>query len=513
MLFGSDNRPLPLSQPSSRSGFAYEHPFDAAKRTGYKGYFYFPTLEPSELMPVQTRDTVNKKAQWLYNNVDAVGMAIDGLSVEEVDGGIWPKARTSNPAFNRRVTSDFDNQCSDARFFHSDGTLNYFSGQFAIRRETRLFGECFGQFLRPTPETGSSLLHLIKAWQCNNANTKLNQDNWRDGMNPPSGRVAQYRFLLNESGSKFADWDADDVLHFHDPFFIGQRRQMSSLAPVVRKLFTADDIERAEANGALLRARVAYAITRTSDDAGAHGPSLPLPGAEISTVTQRDGSTIQVQKIISPDGDDVDVLAPPAGFDFKVIESGRAVVAIELLKWFLIGLANSQRYPVSHVFTLGGLGTGTEVRSIQKRVQRMKNFYRQMQLGPQFCVPWYRFWLWQRIKAGIYDDVPGGVPTDWYLHRLVYPADDTIDIGREGKLWDSRLETGKVSWEMYCAVQGEDADDVEDEIIAGAVRRAKKLEAARAANPDIAIYLTNDAIFRPPVNTPPTAPVEPDPGD
>lgn len=464
-----------------------EHAFDAARRHGYRGYFYFPSLEPADQMPVWTREEIARKVNWLYNNFGAVSMIIDGLAIDEVDTGIWPKAVTSNPAFNKAVTSRFDQECGEALVFDEAGKLNYYTGQFSARQNIRLFGDYFAQKLHPGDGSVVPSVAFVPMWQVANArHLPFAQDQWRDGVRTNKrGRALQYRLLRSRDGKQTEDVSADDMLHFHDVFLPGQRRGMSGLASVARKLFTIDDIERAESNGVLLRAIPAYVLQRADGDEGA---PVSLPGTKmVEEQTTPDGKTIRVQRVMAADAAEVSVADLPYGWDMKVVESNRAQSSMEFTKTLLADVAYSQLMPPEYVFFLSGLGQGTVARLVLQRVQRIINFHRHHQIIPQYCKPIYNFWLWHRIKAGIFDGVEGGVPDDWWAVKHNCPALMTVDLGREGRLFDERLESGKMSPETYHGMQGEDPDDVEDEVLAASVRRAKKLAALRAANPDVEI--------------------------
>jgi len=479
----SSDRPARPNAVSSYPGMSWA--FDAAKQAGYRGWFFFPTLEAEEQMPRWTRMEINRKANWLYNNVDAVRMVIDGLALDEVDGGIWPKWTTSNPAFNKLATDLFDNSCGDARFFSASAKENFYSVQFMIRRAVRLYGEIFAQFLRPVTSKGFPLVHFLNAWQCGNASTEADQTSWKDGvMTDRFGRAIRYRFLKNAEGSDWEDISADDILHQHDQFWNGQVRGMSALAPVARKLFSMADIEKSEISGTLLRTRLAYAITKKDD-----GDGLPpmIPGASMNMqLDAPGGGKLMVQKLISMDDSEVDVADLPAGQDIKVVESNRSTETPEFLRFLLEGVARATLYPPEYVFNLANLGQGTLVRMVQKRVQRIKNSVRSFQLSDQFCRRWVTYWTWQSIASGRFDEVEGGIPSDWWKVKFIMPADDTVDVAREGKLYDQRLEDGNMSPEEYHGMQGHDAEDVEDLVVAGAVRKARKIKTAIDANPDIA---------------------------
>lgn len=460
----------------------------------WKGFFWAPDLDPKEQLPVQTRTEINKKNLWLYNNVAPVSMIIDGLSLDEVDTGTWPKATTSNPAFNKAVTRDFHNINKDPRFFSASGMDNYYSAQLTVRRCIRLYGELFGQLLRAGDGIGIPTMHFVNPWQCTDAGKADKDSPRKDGIiRSRLDRAINYRFVTNAQKTQWEDVAAEDVLHFHDKFLPGQVRGTGILTPCTNSLFRYDDIDRAEANGLRLRSKMAYTLSRReggSDD----GPILPSTG-KVEKIAQEDGSHLILQHLTSRDSDDVEVATIPAGYDMKVLESSRATSTIEFLKWILQTASYTSLYPAEYVFNLAGLGQGTLVRLVQKRVQRVKNTNRQFQLIPQFCDRWYNFWLWQRIKAGVYDKVKGRVPEDWFEHKTISPADDTVDLGREGKLFDDRVDSGKMSIEKYFGQDGEDAEDVDTENAAVLLRRLARIKEMKEANPDFADQITYERLY------------------
>jgi capsid protein len=499
-LYGPTGRLLPTHRKprDSAAGILWDYAWDVAKRTDYRGWFWFPDLEPNLQMPRQTREIAAKKANWLYNNVGAVAAVIDGLGLDEVDTGLWPRATTSNPAFNKAVTDRFDAECGEARVFHSAATEDFYSAQWLIRRSIRMYGDLFGQLLRPSSPGGAPQCHFVPQWQVDNALVDQDQQRWNNGIfSNPLGRPLMFRTLLNKERTQWRDVSADDMMHFHDKFLPGQKRGMSGLSSVARKLYSMDDIEKAETSGVLLRTRLAYAIT-SKDDAGDGAPSL-VPGAsEVSEVIEgdtADGGKLLVQKIMARDGSEIDVADLPAGKDIKLIESQRDSAAVEYRKSLLTDVAYSQLYPPEYVFFLAGMTQGTVARLVQNRVQRVINAVRRFQLIPQFCKRWYTYWLWQDIKAGEYDDIEGGVPDDWYRHMIIVPKDMTVDVGREGRLYDDRLATGKMSGREYHGMNGHDEEDVEDEVIEAAIRRRQKV-AKRAE--EAGIELRYEDVFVPP---------------
>ncbi len=492
-------KPATTSRPASYGG-GLDWAFDAARFGGYRGMFFFPDLDPSAQITSWTRQQSAKKINWAYNNIGAVRAVIDGLALDEVDTGLWPKPSTVSDAFNAAVKHAWQQQCGFHKSFSADGENNFYSAQMMVRREIRLRGDCFGQKLRPGEGASCPQMYFLPGWQCDNAVTSLDQSQWRDGrMDNPLGRALQWRFATNPDRSQFKDVSESDVVHFHDPFLIGQKRGISALAPVVRKLFSMDDIERAETNGVLLRSRIAYAIERSDDNNGSNGPTL-LPGVtDVEVVPQADGSKLFVQKVVSRDGTEVDVADMPANKKLRIIESQKSSESSAWTKELLADVAYCTLYPPDYIFSLAGFSQGTQVRMAQGKIQRVLNTVRDFQIIMQMLEEWWPFWLWQNIKAGTFDNVRGGVPDEWWPYIVVRPKDMSVDMGREGRLYDDRVVTGKMPVGLYVGMlYGEDDEEFDDRIIRDRARRKLRVAAIAA---ELGVELTVDEVFRPPPGT------------
>jgi hypothetical protein len=476
MILGPNGQPVTSSsRQRPQAAQTWGQHLESANRSGFRGWYYFPTLEPSDMYTTDSRTVTASKAWWLYNNVGEVRAMVDGLGEDEVDTGIWPKAFTSNPAFNKAVDERFEAECGRADHFHAAEEETFYSVQVTMRRAIRLYGELFGQLLEPAPDAGSPFpaLHLIQPHQIANATTDLDQSKWRDGIYANAlGKALKFRALRNKERTSWVDVPREMMLHFHDPFLPGQMRGVSALSCITRRFFRYDEIQKAAESGMLLRERMAFAFTK--GEAATDDETPLLPGAVPTEVEDESGTKLVVQKIIAGETD-TDVPNLPPGWDLKVVESERATNTPEWLKWMLISAAYSTGYPPEHVFSMAGLGNGTDVRRLQKRVQRKKNQVRNFQLVKQFIPYWYEFWLYQRIKAGVFDSVRGGIPANFLRHKILMPADDTVDVGREGRLYDERLAAGNMSPDAYYAMQERDTSDVEDDVIEMRERREQKL--------------------------------------
>jgi hypothetical protein len=168
--------------------------FEAARRSGYKGLFYFPSLDPSVQIVDFTREEIAKKLNYLYNNVPAASAAIDGLAEEEADTGMWPRATTSNRHFNKAVTDAFDHQCGDPRFFDEAGEDSFYTAQVAIRRNIYMLHDYFGQFLRPGEGSLQPTMNFIPSWMIGN-NRGMSRDDQKAWRTAPGERVRPHLLL------------------------------------------------------------------------------------------------------------------------------------------------------------------------------------------------------------------------------------------------------------------------------------------------------------------------------
>ena len=63
--------PVVRQQTAAETPGAYQT-FEAAKRGGFRGWFYFPNLDPRKQLDTWTNGEICRKTSWLYNNVGVV---------------------------------------------------------------------------------------------------------------------------------------------------------------------------------------------------------------------------------------------------------------------------------------------------------------------------------------------------------------------------------------------------------------------------------------------------------
>jgi Phage portal protein, lambda family len=484
--------------------------FEAADRRDYRtGWFYFPNLSPVEQMDKLSVHAVIERGDYLYHNCPPFRAAINGLALDEVGLGLWPSWTTSNPEFNKEVTEAFHAANSDPRSFSMDGRTDFYSAQLIIRILIRRYGDSFGQFVRqadrPTSNGFGSIMpgmNLVPGYLVENAGDEEKDSRWVRGVLPDKfSRATKYRVLDKEgaqfsasgqSGSvvSYTDVPAEDMLQFFDPMVPGQLRGMPVATSIAKKMFRFEDVKRAIANGTLSREMLGFAIELEGDTGP--GPAIKLPGARevhveqidaVGAVDQETGeatstpSKFTVQSFFGFDQQDR-VVVPELrnGAKFRMLESNRpGTQTMEFLDSILRELAWASEYPPEWVFFVSSSRQGTVSRVVLQKANSIMNAKREFQLKPQFVTRWPIFWVWNGwIKPG---RGKAAVPDDWYRFKVGGVRDMTVDIGREGRLYDERVSTNKMSIPTYHAMFGEDDNDVEDENLAVIERRINKLNA------------------------------------
>jgi hypothetical protein len=461
--------------------------YEAADRSDFKGYFFLPNLTPADQVNVFSERSVIERVDFLYKNVGAVKIVIDGLALYEVGTGLWPKWDTGSDGYDKAMTDAFHFANHDPRVFSADGQNDYYCAQYNIRRLIRLYGDCFGMLLRPAPGGQMPSMALFPGYMIDNSGKEGPEENWKRGvlrnrLNFP----LKYRVLATEHGNDSQDVEADDMLHFHDPFLPGQIRGVPTLAASAKKLYRREDIGKALANGTLARERIGY-VLQLKDQPNLGGPSMAQVGtSEVQDVVSNDGrAKYTVQKIFGL-GTENQVAIPELnpGEEIKTVESNRpGTASMEFLDSILRETAWDAGYPPDFVFFVLGTKQGTDVRRVLQQVKTVINTRLEFQLKPQFLNRYNVYFAWQRIKAGMFDDLKDAadakitVPDNWWKHKIIPPPDLTVDVGREGRLNDERVESNKMSIDAYHGLNGEDSGDVEDENLAVIERRLKKLDA------------------------------------
>ena len=441
--------------------------FEAAKNAGFRGWFYFPNLDPNQQANRISRRRLNERASWIYNNVGIGKAIVNRSSRYEAGTGIWPKPRTSKPEWNKKTMNHFHQRVKMPEVFDLRGEVNFYSAQIAILRHQKVLGDHFGQLVLSDGNTPQMCFH--PGYAIDNAETSLDQSLWQDGFYTNRfGRPLQYRVVQNDR-SQYTDVSASDMLRFRPHMWTGQRRAVNIFHHAAKHLFDIDDILYFEKAGVRLSSQIGYVLTVPDSSSG--GPRINLPGAgNVETVQNEDGSKLTIQRIF---GQGTVVPELPPGAKLDLIKSDRTSAAFTgFLDYLIRDVCWGCDYSPEFLWFLAGIG-GAPMRFILEDAQMTVDDVQQNQLIPQFCERFYNYFVWQEMKAERLE-YPGD---DWFLVDWMTPRKMTLDKGREGRLDDERLATGKISPRLYYGPQGLDDEEVEDDIIAAYKRKKEKCEA------------------------------------
>jgi len=136
--------------------------FEAAEQSTERGVIFLNTVDPKRELAPQTRLKILEKCRWIYNNTGVGAYLIEHLAQRAVGTGIVPKARTSNPEWNRLAERAFENRaCAEAWAFDASAQVNFYGAQSLILRQVACDGDFFAQFL--ITESGGTRCRFIGA--------------------------------------------------------------------------------------------------------------------------------------------------------------------------------------------------------------------------------------------------------------------------------------------------------------------------------------------------------------
>jgi len=433
--------------------------FEAGEQSTERGVIFLNTVDPKRELTPQTRIKILEKCRWIYNNTGVGAYLIEHLAQRAVGTGIVCKARTSNPEWNRLAERAFENRaCAEAWAFDASAQVNFYGAQSLILRQVACDGDFFAQFL--TTQSGGARVRFIGAEAV--GGSYLKQDGFYDGVRvdkfgaPVSFNVTTDRFK-NESVTV----PASDMMQFRHIRRAGYVRGVSWLHGAAMNLQDLSEILAYTKGAFKAGAQIGYTIT--SQEASNIGlganknKSLTVEGKEVNTDSLYNGTIIPKLK----PGEKIE--------SFKNDHPGESFEP--MMRYVMGEVARAVGLPPEALMIFVG-ASGTEFRGLLEVAQNFLERLQQM-LVDQFCRPFWKFWIYQEIKAGRLP-YPGD---DWWQCEFIPPKKITVDNGRDGRLYIDLLEKGLMSFERYANLHGFDAESEEDDILDTFERRKAKCEA------------------------------------
>jgi len=430
--------------------------FEAAEWSPNRGLVVLNTVEPKRETPPHTRLQLLKKSRWLYNNLGVASYLIEHLAQRAVGTGIKPKPATADPQWNRIAEQAFqDRACSEAFAFDASAQVNFYTAQSLILRQVAVDGDFFAQFL--TTAEGAARVRFLGGETV--GSTADSSERAFDGvLLDKYGAPISYRVITDRAAGKFTDVPAADILHFRHVRRHGYPRGISWLHNAIINCHDLLEYLAYEKGSAKAGAQIAFAIT--SNEAVRLGGGLGSvnsgdnPPQDLTTETLYNGNLIPKLK---------------PGETIQSFRNEHPAGAFEpFIKTILGEIARGIGLPPEALMLNTG-SAGTEFRGVLEVAQNFLERLQQM-LIDQFCRPFWKYWVWHEIQSGRLP-YPGD---DWWRVSFRAPKKITVDNGRDGRLYAQLLDSGYMSWEYYCDIHGLDANETENSIITGYLRRQQK---------------------------------------
>lgn len=456
-------------------GGARNQAFEGAERySPNRGFIYMP-LDPKREVTTSSRTELQRKARWLYNNEGFAGRCIDGPARYAVGTGITPQARTRNAEFNKAAEKLFEDTVGTTSFaFDLAAQWNFYEAQEEILKHTGLDGDFFAQLMLST--NGAAMCRFIGGeWCGNGTDANAEKNGWVDGVLLNKwGRPVKYRFLKNAQGTEWTDVPADEVIHFQEPCRSGRVRNVSALHRAVLHMHDMAEIRSFTKGSFKLASQIGFVIK--SADKVQFGPQMP--NSRPATGTDASGR-VSVDSMYSGSG------IPQLKLN-EELQSFKNEHPGESFDPFMNHLARDIAWgrgvSPEVLWSIAGIG-GANTRYVLADAQTFFERQQQMLIN-QFCSRFWVYWLWHEIEAGrlIY---PGD---DWWRHEWVTPRKVTVDFGRDTKAFLEVVDAGGMSMKRFASIHGWDEETEEDDMIAAAIRRKRKIdEAAKREKIDLTV--------------------------
>lgn len=431
--------------------------FEAAEQSTDRGVIFLGTLDPKRELTPQTRTSILQKVRWIYNNTGVGAYLIEHIAQRAVGTGIVPKARTANAEWNRLAETAFENRaCAEAWAFDAAAQVNFYGAQSLIIRQAACDGDFFAQFI--TTASGGARVRFIGAEAVGGSYDR--DTDFYDGVKVDKfGAPTAFKVVTDRMKNSTVTVPAGDMMQFRHIRRAGYVRGVSWLHGAAMNLQDLSEILAYTKGAFKAGAQVGYSIT------SAEAVKMGLGANKVVAST---GEEIGTDSLYS--GTLIPKLRP--GEKIESFKNEHPGGSFEPFMRYIMGeVSRSIGLPPEALMIFVG-ASGTEFRGLLEVAQNFLERLQQM-LIDQFCRPFWKFWIWNEIKAGRLP-YPGD---DWWHCDFIPPKKITVDNGRDGRLYIEMLEKGVMSYERYCNLNGIDAGSEMDDVITSYEMRKTKCEA------------------------------------
>lgn len=430
-------------------------------RTGYqgaqwspqRGYIYWPTLDPKRELTPSTRRELARRIHFLCANVGLPNRLITGIRNMVIGTGLVPRATTRDREFNLAATKYYETRASSALSYD---VAAKFSGWEMQRQsyDTRLKDGDAAIVYSKT--AGGRTLRKLYSGLCigNSGDAWLKQDRWIDGVRLDAlERPSAYRFLTDE-GQRSRDIDAEDLAFLARYPAPGAIRGEPLLKHAANKLVDITEVHSSWMQQIKNSSSIGYYIAAEGTPVSAQ--SMPaevvkqLYASQSKKVETAAGQKIAL-KVVMGHGNEIAELPP--GYDIKTLLDERPHpnqkdFLDELIRDVAWGAGISSDL-LWNIANLGGANTRFVLADAQTFVEVEQD---------TLVYSWLMRDYVQEIADGI---ATGALPPcedpEWWQHGWLPPARQTVDFGRDGRIYLEEYSRGLITTVRYFGLKGQDA--------------------------------------------------------
>ena len=439
--------------PSAAGTLAYGGTgYPAAQWSPNRGYIYWPTLDPKKELTNPARREMARRTHALMAASGIPNRIITGIRNLVVGIGLVPRATTRDRAWNRLATRYYENRAASPLSFDVTGK---FSGWELQRRgyETRL-KDGDAAIVYSKSASGRTLRKLYSGLAIGNALDIADQTSWIDGVFLDAlERPALYRFLTSE-GKRSLDISARDLQFLAKYPEAGSIRGEPILKHALNKITDINEIHTSWIQQIKNASMIGYYLAAPTTPAGT--TSMPteviarMHGQQLKEVTASDGKKITL-KVLMGHGNEIQEL--PAGYDITTLLDQRPHPnqtdhLYELIRDAAWGAGMSSDL-LWNIYKLGGANTRYVLADAQTFVEVEQD---------SLVYGWLmRDWVQEMADAMACGALPKCEDPEWWQHGWTPPARQTVDFGRDGKIYLEEYSRGLITTDRYFALKGQDA--------------------------------------------------------